>query len=126
VGLALLVLPVAVLGGSVGFLVLPSLALAAVMSTSDNALAYSVNQSAKEALYVPLDREAKYKAKAFIDMFVQRGAKVVSVAMALLAAELVGVQNVRWLSLLTLATLAAWFWIARWVGERNAALVSRD
>lgn len=126
VGVALLVLPVAVLGGAVGFLVLPSLMLAAVMSTSDNALAYSVNQSAKEALYVPLDRQEKYKAKAFIDIFVQRGAKVVSVALALLAAELVGVENVRWLSVPTLVTLAAWFWIARWVGQRHAARVTSD
>jgi AAA family ATP:ADP antiporter len=126
VGTALLVLPVAILGGSIGFLVLPSLALAAVMSTSDNALAYSVNQSAKEALYVPLDRHEKYKAKAFIDMFAQRGAKVLSIAIALVAAEIVGIEHLRWLSLLTVVTLAGWIWIARWIGERNAELLSRE
>jgi AAA family ATP:ADP antiporter len=124
VGAALLVLPAAVFCGSLGFLIVPSLALAAVMSCSDNALAYSVNQSAKEALYVPLGRQEKYKAKAFIDMFVQRGAKVLSIAIALVAAELVGIDGARWLSVLTLATLAGWFWIARWVGKRNAELVA--
>src|SRR5690606_6134025 len=78
---ALVVLPVSILGGALGFFVVPTLGLAAVMSTSDNALAYSINQSAKEALYVPLSRDAKYKAKAFIDMFVQRSAKVFAVGL---------------------------------------------
>jgi AAA family ATP:ADP antiporter len=126
VGMALLVLPVAILGGSMGFLIVPSLALAAVMSTSDNALAYSVNQSAKEALYVPLDRHEKYKAKAFIDMFVQRGAKVLSIALALAASEIVGLEGVRWLSLPVLVTLVGWIWIARWLGQRNAELLGDD
>jgi ATP:ADP antiporter, AAA family len=124
IGVALLVLPVAVLGGSVGFFVMPSLVLAAIMSTSDNALSYSVNQSAREALYVPLTRDEKYKAKAFIDMFVQRAAKVGAVVVNLAVAERLGLGRVRWLSLAVIVLVAAWIALARWMASRHAELVS--
>ena len=83
VRVALFVLPAVVLMGSVGFLAVPVLALAGFMSVGDNALNYSINQSAKEALYTPTSQDEKYKAKAFIDMFVQRAAKVFSVGLNL-------------------------------------------
>ena len=52
------------------------------LNTADNGFSYSINQSAKEALYVPTTREEKYKAKAFIDMFVQRFAKALAVGLS--------------------------------------------
>ena len=58
--------------GSLAFLALPTLWLGSLLNTADNAFSYSINQSAKEALYVPTTEDEKYKAKAFIDMFVQR------------------------------------------------------
>ena len=79
VGVALLFLPIAVLAGSMGFTVLPILWVGSSLNTVDNAFSYSINQSAKESLYVPTTRDEKYKAKAFIDMFVQRFAKAVAV-----------------------------------------------
>ena len=112
---ALSFLPVAVAVSSLGFLILPTLALAAAMSASDNTLNYSINQSAREALYTPTDPDTTYKAKAFIDMFVQRFGKVVSVVLNLaLVALLAG--NVRWLSMVTLAMAVVWFLLVRYVG----------
>jgi AAA family ATP:ADP antiporter len=105
---ALLFLPAAILMGSVGFLAFATLAFAVVMSAADNGLNYSINQSAKEALYVPVTRIEKYKAKAFIDMFVQRTAKLVAIGVNLLFAALVGLAGVRWLSLATLGLLVGW------------------
>ncbi len=104
---ALLFLPVAVALGSMGFLFMPALTFAAAISISDNALNYSINQSAKEALYTPTSAEEKYKAKAFIDMFVQRMAKAGSV-MFNLGSAAVAITAVRWLSLVTLAIIAIW------------------
>jgi AAA family ATP:ADP antiporter len=105
---SLLFLPAAVLVSSVGFLIFPVLAFAAAMSASDNALNYSINQSAKEVLYTPNHADVKYKAKAFIDMFVQRAAKVLAVVLNLAYAALVA-EGVRWLSLILLAIVAYWF-----------------
>lgn len=127
VGVALLFLPVSILLGSVGFLLVPSLVFVVAMSASDNALNYSINQSAREALYTPTTREVKYKAKAFIDMFVQRFAKVIAVALNLAFAAFVGIQDVRWLSLASIIVLVGWIAVVRYAGrqfEAQAAEVS--
>lgn len=120
VGTALVVLPLADLVLSVSFLIFPILGVAAAMSVADNAFNYSIYQSAKESLYTPTSRDAKYKAKAFIDMFIQRGAKVVAVVLNLGFAAIASLQGVRWLSVASLVVLAAWLWIVRFAGRRFA------
>jgi len=118
VGTALLFLPVAILIGSVTYLAVPVVGVAVFMSVSDNSLNYSINQSAKESLYTPTSRDAKYKAKAFIDMFVQRFAKVVAVGLNLAFAAFVGAAGARWLSVASIAVLIAWILLVRFAGER--------
>ncbi len=118
VGVALLFLPAAIFLGSAGFLVVPVLGVAVFMSVADNSLNYSINQSAKESLYTPTSRDAKYKAKAFIDMFVQRFAKVVAVGLNLFFAVAVGVGGVRWLSVVSLVVLVGWLAVVRFAGRR--------
>ncbi len=72
---ALLLLPITLLMGSAVFFIAPFLTVISFAVGSDNALSNSINQSSKEILYVPLDSVARFKSKAFIDMFVLRGAK---------------------------------------------------
>jgi AAA family ATP:ADP antiporter len=116
---ALLVLPAAALGGSAAFVAAPTLLLGSLLNTADNAFSYSINQSAKETLYVPTTREEKYKAKAFIDMFVQRFAKALAVGVSLvLTTVFADFSTVRWLSLLTAAMIAVWIWAAIYAGRR--------
>ena len=83
IGVALLVLPFTVALGSSAFLLFPVLWVGSLLNTADNGFSYSINQSAKEALYVPTTQAEKYRAKAFIDMFVQRFAKAIAVAISL-------------------------------------------
>ena len=116
VRVALFFLPIAVLAGSAGFLILPTLFFAAAMSVSDNALNYSINQSAKEALYTPTNEQVTYKAKAFIDMFVQRFSKVVSVVLNLAIAAIF-VSGERWLSLFSLVMIAGWLYLVWYAGS---------
>lgn len=118
VGTALLFLPVAALLGSAGFLVAPVLLMGSLLNTTDNGFSYSINQSAKEALYVPTTRDEKYKAKAFIDMFVQRFAKALAVGLSLLITTLFsGYSSIRWLSLVTAVILLLWILAARYAGR---------
>jgi len=58
---------------SVGFW--PSLAFGLLIKGSDKSLSFSLNQSVRELLYIPVSQELKYKSKVFIDMFVNRIAK---------------------------------------------------
>lgn len=80
---ALLVLPVTLLLGSAAFFLMPMLGIISLTVGSDNALSNSINQISKEILYVPLDSVARFKSKAFIDMFVLRGAKALAGAILL-------------------------------------------
>lgn len=126
VGVALLFLPVAAMLGSAAFLAAPVLLVGSALNTADGGFSYSINQSAKEALYVPTTRDEKYKAKAFIDMFVQRFAKAVAVGLSLLITTwFAGFESLRWLSLLTVAILILWIVAARYAGrvfaEKEAA-----
>lgn len=118
VGVALLFLPLAALLGSGAFMVAPILWFGSMLNTADNGFSYSINQSAKEVLYVATTRDEKYKAKAFIDMFVQRFAKALAVGLSLLITTyFAGFESLRWLSLLTIVLLVLWILAVRYVGR---------
>lgn len=124
---ALLILPAAAALGSSAFLIMPTLITGSALNPADNAFSYSINQSAKEVLYVPTSRDEKYQAKAFIDMFVQRFAKSVAVLLSLgISTWISSFQGVRLLSIATLAILAVWALAARSAGRRFEALEDRD
>lgn len=126
IGIALLILPIAALGGSAAFMALPILWVGSFLNTADNGFSYSVNQSAKEALYVPTSRDEKYKAKAFIDMFVQRLAKAIAVGVSLaMAAFFAEFESLRWLSLFTIAIVVLWIFAARYAGRKFDELSDR-
>ena len=123
VGRTLLVLPVVVLAASAGFVALPVLWAGSLLSVADNGLNYSINQSAREALYVPTSRAEKYRAKAFIDVFVQRSAKALAVGLGLLlSAAFTEFDDVRWLSLATVLLVGLWIAAARFAGKRFCEL----
>jgi AAA family ATP:ADP antiporter len=113
-----------ILGASGLFLLMPILFIGSSLNTVDNGLNYSINQSARESLYTPLSRDEKYKAKAFIDMFLYRLAKVVAIGVALLLGACVGEEftAVRLLSFLTIALAVAWVFIARYAGNQFRSL----
>jgi len=120
---ALLVLPCSIGLASFAFATRPSLVLGGALSVSDNAFSYSLNQSAKEALYVPTTTAEKYQAKAVIDIFVQRFAKALGVGVGLVAsAAFGGPEGVRMLSLFVLPALLLWIQAATFAGRRFATL----
>ncbi len=116
---ALSVLPfgIAVVAG--GFALMPLLWVGSSMSIVDNALNYSMNQSARESLYVPTGAE-KYQAKAFIDIFVQRSAKAVGVLLSLAMGVWIrdDLTAVRSLSLVVVGLSFVWLLVARYAGTR--------
>jgi len=105
---ALLLPPFAMIASAVGVVVLPVLATAMILGITDRGLNYSIQQSTWESLYVPLDPEQKYKAKAFIDMFVDRAAKAGAafVLVALIAASGASVRTT-----VTISVISALVWI---------------
>ena len=106
--IALLLPPFAMIASAVGVVVLPVLATAMILGITDRGLNYSIQQSTWESLYVPLEAEQKYKAKAFIDMFVDRAAKAAAafVLVALIAASGASVRTT-----VTISVVSALVWI---------------
>ncbi len=120
---ALLVLPLTMLLASLGVMALPVLSMASLIPALDSGFAYSIHQSAKESLYVPLASHEKYGAKAFVDVFVMRGAKAIGVLLTLGISALVqDFSAVRWLSLVTIALLVPWTFLLRHAGRRFQSL----
>lgn len=114
---ALLVLPLTLLLGSVGFLAVPSLAGAMFLAVTDNGLNYSLNQQAKETLYVPTEPEERLRAKAFIDLFVQRFAKAAAVGVNLFVVASNGLDAARWLALIVVPLSILWIMVVRFTGK---------
>jgi AAA family ATP:ADP antiporter len=78
IGFATRVLPVSMMGGTIILLVAagfaPALLLPAALSlkASEGGIRYSLDQATRELLFLPVPSRARLKAKATIDIFVQR------------------------------------------------------
>jgi len=75
--LGLMIYPAVLFFMSLGIAVRPDLLFAVGIKGSDKALSYSLNQSARELLYIPVVPDLKYRAKIFIDMFLNRFSKAI-------------------------------------------------
>jgi len=78
VGKSLLVHPFVALAGYLMMLRAPSMQLMGWVKISDNSLDYSLDNTNKQALWLPTSREAKYKAKQAVDSFFVRMGDVAS------------------------------------------------
>ncbi len=112
---ALLVPPVVLFAGVVGVVLLPVIATAVVMVSIDRGLNYSIQQSTRESLYVPLTDAQKYKAKAFIDMFVDHAAKALA-SILLLGLIAMSSASPRVTLLVSCGSMLAWIVCAHRLG----------
>jgi AAA family ATP:ADP antiporter len=78
VGGALLVLPVVALGAYTTLAFVPLLAIVRGVKITENSLDYSLSNTARQTLFLPTSREAKYKAKQAVDTFFVRFGDVAS------------------------------------------------
>jgi AAA family ATP:ADP antiporter len=78
---------IALVGYSV-ILVAPVLGLVQVLKILDNSSDYSIQNTARQALFLPTSREAKYKAKAAIDAFFMRFGDVLQAGIVYLGTAL--------------------------------------
>jgi AAA family ATP:ADP antiporter len=117
VRIALLVLPAAMAMASGVYFAVPMLTTAALLTISDNSFSYSINQTARETLFVPTSSDVKYKARAFINMFIQRVGKGAAILMALAFGVFAGMP-IRYLSILAFVVIVVWVGFAWYAGKR--------
>ena len=119
---ALLILPVAMALASGLYFAVAGLITAALLTISDNSLSYSMNQISRETLFEPTSDDVVYKARAFINMFVQRFGKGVAIVMALA----LGAIPIRFLSILAIAVIVIWSGFALYAGRRFDRMTGPD
>jgi len=124
VRVALFVLPVVALVGYASLAVAPVLAWFARVKIAENALDYSLQNTTRQALFLPVTKSAKYKAKAVIDGFVVRFGDVLSAGAVGLGAA-IGLST-RGFALLNVALTALWLLVVVALGRAHRRLAKTD
>ena len=131
IGFALLMMPVTTGGTAVLMLTIPALWTSTLARVMDTALRYTVDKTTREILFVPLPTSLKYRAKPFADVAVDRFAKGVGAAVALIIA--IKIFNATWWQLSYLSLGVAILWVFMALRARNEylrtfrqSLVTRD
>ncbi|MDH4271280.1 MAG: MFS transporter [Candidatus Aminicenantes bacterium] len=104
---------------------------AILIKASDKSLAYSLNQSVRELLYIPISPEQKYKSKIFIDMFLNRFAKGLGAIILLVLLFFVrkgggsgGAEGaIQYISAVVLALIIVWIFLNLRIGREYADVV---
>jgi ATP/ADP translocase len=110
VGLAVMLLPVFMLVTNAAVAISWSIAAAATAKGTENALRYAAERAGREILYVPVPHEIKLKAKAYIDIAIEKGfGKAFS---ALLIFGLLQVMPAHRLAWVSVGLSAAWMLLA--------------
>ncbi|WP_437828046.1 NTP/NDP exchange transporter [Sorangium sp. So ce1153] len=103
---ALFILPTIALLGYSSLAVLPALAVVRVAKIAENSTDYSVQNTARQALFLPVGRDAKYSAKAAIDTFVVRAGDVLA-AIAVIAGQVLAL-SIRHFAMINIALALVW------------------
>ena len=121
IGFALLILPVSL--GATGVLILMTgtLMSAAAGRILDASLRYTVDKTTREILFLPLPTTLKHKAKAFIDVTVDRFARALLAILLLVLIQGFGFEW-RQLSIVSISMVGAWIFTA--VKARQGYLAS--
>ncbi len=123
VGAALLLLPVSLMGASLSAFLVPALWSVSALKLADGSLRYSLNQSTREILFLPVPLADKYSAKAAIDMSLQRWARGGAALIILAAIAL----HLSWpaLALMTALFCAAWVAVVRRTSRQYVGSLGR-
>jgi AAA family ATP:ADP antiporter len=115
-GGALFIDPIIALVGYSVILVAPVLGLVRALKILDNSCDYSIQNTARQALYLPTSREAKYKAKAAIDAFCMRFGDVLQAGVVYVGTRL-GFM-VSSFAALNLGFTVIWIWLVTVLARR--------
>jgi len=121
VGASLFILPLVALTSYGIFVAAPVLALIRLAKITENATDYSLQNTARRALFLPTSREAKYKALQAVETFFWRSGDMLSAI-----ATLVIVQGMQWsaqqFAIFNLVMVVLWLFIAAALARENKRL----
>ena len=104
--------------GYASIAIAPILTVVFVVKVAENSLDYSLQNTARQTLWLVTSRAAKYKAKLIIDTFFVRTGDVLSAGVVLLGARALSL-GVRQLAPLNALFVCGWLAMAMFVARRN-------
>ena len=121
---SLIVMPLIALGAYAAIAALGGFAIVRAAKITENSTEYSVQSTVRQTLFLPTDRDAKYKAKAAIDTFVVRAGDAISALVVW--AGLHGFHaGLRGFAIVNVVLVGAWLVIARVIARYHRA-ISRE
>jgi ATP:ADP antiporter, AAA family len=117
----LFLLPAVALMGYGAIALLPSLVVVAVAKAAENSFDYSMQSTVQQALFLPTDREIKYKGKATVDTVCVRLGDMLAGALVLVSLHVFALSR-RGFALANLALVGVWMVIAVAIGRRHRHL----
>jgi AAA family ATP:ADP antiporter len=118
----LFLLPVVALCGYGAIALLPTLAVVAVAKAAENSLDYSMQNTVQQTLFLPTDRETKYKGKAALDTVCVRLGDMAAGGLVLLCLHVFGL-SLRGFALSNLGLVALWLGVAVAIARRHRRLI---
>jgi len=125
--IALLVAPffLLLLSGAIFIFPFALIYWALIIKGTDKSLAHSLNQSVRELLYIPIPPEVKYKAKVFIDMFVNKFAKGIGALFILLFLSVLSFE-IKYISIVAIAFIIIWIILNLLITKEYVNIVKRN
>ena len=123
IGFALLVLPTGFGISAVVMLLNAALWAPALARVLDQSLRYTVDKTTREILFLPLPGDIKMKAKSFVDVTVDRGARAISAILLLVLVQPWGL-NLDWQRLSYASILMVGLWMAMSIRAKRGYLAA--
>jgi AAA family ATP:ADP antiporter len=103
---------------------MPILGIVSLVKVLENSTDYSINNTAKHALFLPTSREAKYKAKQAIDSFFFRAGDMLQAAVVFIGVQLA--FDIRGFAAINLVFIAVWLAICVGIAREHRQLTSEE
>jgi AAA family ATP:ADP antiporter len=121
---ALFIMPLIVLGGWAALLLVTNISMLRIEKTAENSLDYSLQNTLRQALFLPTSPDAKYKAKAAIDTFFFRmGDVIAGLGVVFLFVHVLGLGT-KAFAILNIALAIVWLALAYRAGRAHDELAA--
>ena len=124
VPVAVCVMPILSLVGLASIVIIPSLAIVRWMKITENATDYSLQNTVRQMLFLPLTREEKYTGKQAIDTFFVRSGDVLSALLVYVGSGML-LWHAREFAIANLLIAIVWLVLAVMVGREYRKRVAR-
>jgi AAA family ATP:ADP antiporter len=122
---ALLILPCIALGGYTLLALAPILSVIRWAKTAENATDYSLQNTVRQALFLPTTREQKYKAKQAIDTFFWRAGDVLSAVLVYVGLNWLRLSTAGFASV-NIGLVLVWIILALRIGQEHQRRTAGD